>query len=201
MVRRGPKDSLLPNLLPWARTASTRSGFSKPYPSPRDGACAVSLGSTFQCISSLIVKIFFLISRLNLLSFSLQSLPLSLSLHVLVKIHSPAFLQALFRYWKTSVRSSWSLLLSRLNIPNSLSTSLQERCSDDHCGPPLDQLHEVLILRDSDLDAVHQVSWVHSRRGTITSLGLPAVLVWMQPRIWLTSWNASALTAYVELPQ
>ncbi|XP_063182760.1 phospholipase ABHD3 isoform X5 [Chroicocephalus ridibundus] len=38
-------------------------------------------------------------------------------------------MKAPFRYWKAALRSPRSLLFSRLNIPNSLSLSSQERCS------------------------------------------------------------------------
>ena len=78
---------------------------------------------------TLVVKNFFLISNLHLLSFSLKPLPFVLSLHALVKSPSPAFLQAQFKYWMVVVRSPHRLLFSRLNSPNSLSLSSQQRCS------------------------------------------------------------------------
>ncbi|NXW03176.1 LTN1 ligase, partial [Fregetta grallaria] len=43
---------------------------------PRDGASTASLGNMFQCFTTLIVKKIFLISSLNLPSFSLKPLPL-----------------------------------------------------------------------------------------------------------------------------
>ena len=46
----------------------------------RDGASTTSLGNHFQCLSSLTVKDFFLISELNLHSLSLKPFPLVLSL-------------------------------------------------------------------------------------------------------------------------
>ncbi|KAK4822238.1 hypothetical protein QYF61_011879 [Mycteria americana] len=55
-----------------------------------NGASTTSLGNLFQCLTTLIVKNFFLISSLNLPSFSLKPLPLVLSLHALVKSPSPA---------------------------------------------------------------------------------------------------------------
>jgi len=74
------------------------------------------------------VKNFCLISILNLPSLSLKPLLLVLSQQALLKIFSPSFLEALFRYWKAAVRSPHSLLFSRLNSPNSLGLSSQERC-------------------------------------------------------------------------
>ena len=69
-------------------------------------------------------KKFFFISNLNLPAFSLKLLPLVLSQQALLKTLSPSF-----KYWKAARRSPWSLLFSRLNSPNSLSLSSQERCS------------------------------------------------------------------------
>jgi len=43
----------------------------------RDGASTTSLSNLGQCFTTLIVKYFFLIFSLNLLSFSLKPLPLS----------------------------------------------------------------------------------------------------------------------------
>jgi len=53
-----------------------------------------SLGNLGQAITTLTGKNFFLLSSLNLPSFSLKPLPLVLSLHALVKSPSPALLQA-----------------------------------------------------------------------------------------------------------
>jgi len=58
----------------------------------REGAVTASLGSLGQGLTTLTVKNFFLILNLNLPSFSLKPLPLVLSLHVLTKTPSPAFL-------------------------------------------------------------------------------------------------------------
>ena len=109
----------------WAVTPSNGPGCSKPHPTwpwtlSRSGASTTSLGNLFQCLTTLRVKTFFLMSNLNLPSFSLNSLPLVLSLYALVKSPSPAFLCATFRYWKAAAQSAWS---HRLNIPNSLSLS------------------------------------------------------------------------------
>jgi len=60
----------------------------------REGAATASLGNLCQCLTTLMMKNFFLISHLNLPSFSLQPFPLVLSLHTLVKSPSPSFLWA-----------------------------------------------------------------------------------------------------------
>jgi len=68
----------------------------------REGAATASLGNLGQGLTTLIVKNFFVISNLNLPSFSLELLPLVLSLQGLVKSPSPAFLQALSGRHKVS---------------------------------------------------------------------------------------------------
>ena len=73
-----------------------------------EGASTASLGNL--CFTTLKVKNLFLISNLNLPSFSLKTLPLVLSLHALVKSPSPSFLEAPLMYWKAAIRSSQSLL-------------------------------------------------------------------------------------------
>ena len=57
----------------------------------REGAATTFLGNLGQGLTALTVKNFFLISSLNLPSFSLKPLPLVLSLQALVKSPSPAF--------------------------------------------------------------------------------------------------------------
>jgi len=57
----------------------------------REGAATASLGNLCQCLNTLTVKNFFLVSNLNLPSVSLKPLPLVLSLHALVKSPCPAF--------------------------------------------------------------------------------------------------------------
>jgi len=49
----------------------------------REGAATASLDNLGQCFTTLMVKNFFLISHLNLPSFSLELFPLVLSLHTL----------------------------------------------------------------------------------------------------------------------
>jgi len=62
----------------------------------REGA-ATSLGNLCQCLTMLIVKNLFPISKLKLYSFSLKLLPFVLFLQALVKSLFPTFLQAPFK--------------------------------------------------------------------------------------------------------
>ena len=82
-------------------------------------ASITDLGNMFQCFTTLN---FFLISNLNLSSFTL-------SYYNRHTEKSPYFLETPFRYWKTVIRSPQSLLFSRLNNPNFLSLSSQGKCS------------------------------------------------------------------------
>ena len=65
----------------------------------REGAPTASLGNLFQGLTALIVKTFFLISNVNLPSFSLKSLPLVLSLRALMKNTSPSFWRETFSHY------------------------------------------------------------------------------------------------------
>ena len=56
----------------------------------RDGASPASLGILFQCLITLIINNFLLVSNLNLPFFSLKLLSLVLSLQDLVKCYSPS---------------------------------------------------------------------------------------------------------------
>ena len=67
---------------------------------------------------------FLLTSKLNLPCLSLKPFPLVLSLSTLINSHSPSCLYVPFKYWKATMRSPWSLLLSKLNKPSSLNLSL-----------------------------------------------------------------------------
>ena len=66
-----------------------------------DGASITPLGSLFQCLTTLSVKNVFLISILNLSSFSLKSFSLVFSQQTLLKSLSPSLLQFPFGYWNT----------------------------------------------------------------------------------------------------
>ena len=89
----------------------------------RDGASTTSLGNMLQCVTNLWVKNFLLISNLNLPCLSLKSFPFVLSLSTLVNSHCPSCFYAPFKYWKATMRSSQSLLFSKLNKPSSLNLS------------------------------------------------------------------------------
>jgi len=105
-----------------------RAASSLALSTAREGAATASLGSLGQCFTTLMVKNFFPISNLNLPSFSLE--PFALSYHCTPLCKAPLHpscrpLQAL----AAALRSPQSLLFSRLNSPNSLSLSSEERCS------------------------------------------------------------------------
>jgi len=95
----------------------------------RNGAYTSFLGNLCQCLTILTVKTFFLMSNLNLLSFSLNTLLLVLSPPTLSKSLSHSFPQLPFRYWNAAIRSPQSLLFSRLNFINSPTTSSTSRVS------------------------------------------------------------------------
>ena len=85
------------------------------------------LGQPVQCVTTLWVKNFLLISNLNLPCLSLKPFPLVLSLFTLVNSRSPSCLYTPFKYWKATMRSPQSLLFSKLNKPSSLNLSSLER--------------------------------------------------------------------------
>jgi len=99
-----------------------RAPFSLALNTAREGAATASLGNLGQCLTTLMVKNFFLISNLNLPSFSLELFPLVLSLHTLVKSPSPSFLQGPSGTGSCSQVTPVPSLL-QLNSPNSLSLS------------------------------------------------------------------------------
>ncbi|KAK4831669.1 hypothetical protein QYF61_018636 [Mycteria americana] len=127
----------------------------------RDGDSATSLGSLFQCLTTLSVKKFFLISSLNLPWCNLRPFPLVLSLVTWEKRPTPALLQPPFR--------------ELLNNPSSLS-----RSSQDLCSRPFTSFLALLWTRSST-----SMSLFAEYRGTITSLVLLATLFLIQARMLL----------------
>ncbi|KAK4810366.1 hypothetical protein QYF61_019285 [Mycteria americana] len=113
----------------------------------RDGAPTTSRGNLFQCFTTLIVKKFFLISTLNLPSFSLKPLPLVLSQQALLKSCNkvstePSLLQA------EQPQLSQPFFIGEVFHP-----------SGHLRGPPLDPLQQICVfpvLRTPELDAVLQ---------------------------------------------
>lgn len=98
-------------LLPLDRGAQSLSRLA--MKTSRHGAFITSL-DLFQCLRPLILKGFYIQSKS---SFSLKLLLLVLSAQDPVK-SSPAYPKT-FRYWKGTLRSAQSFLLSRLNSPSS----------------------------------------------------------------------------------
>ena len=104
----------------------------------RDGVSTTSIGNLFQYLTTLVVEVF-LISSLNLPSFSLKPCPLVLSQHTSLKSRFSSSSWPLFRYRRTTTKSLQSLFFSRLNSPplsarklhatHSLSQQTQSRIS------------------------------------------------------------------------
>jgi len=144
------------------QTRLPRAPSNRALNTARQGAATASLGSLGQCFTTFMVKNFFLISNLNLPSFSLEPFPLVLSLYTLRKapLHpSCRPLQALKGCYKVTPESS--LLQAeqpQFSQPVLIGKVLQP--SDHLCGPPLDPLqhiHVLLMLVAPELDAVLQV--------------------------------------------
>ncbi|KAK4829425.1 hypothetical protein QYF61_004300 [Mycteria americana] len=114
----------------------------------RDGASTTSLGNLCQCFTTLIITNVFLISSLNLPSFSIKPLSLVLSQQALLKSCNkvspePFILQA------EQPQLSQPVLMGEVFQP-----------SDHFCGPPLDlfqQVHVFPVLRTPEVDAILQV--------------------------------------------
>ncbi|KAK4828307.1 LOW QUALITY PROTEIN: hypothetical protein QYF61_025319 [Mycteria americana] len=127
----------------------------------RDGVPTTSLGNLFQCLTILILENFFLISNLNLPSFSLKPLTLVLSLHALVKSPSPAFLPPAGTGRLLEGLPEPSLLQAeqpQLSQPVFIGEVLQHPYH--LCGPPLgslQQVHVLLMLGAPQLNTVLQV--------------------------------------------
>ena len=115
----------------------------------RDGASTASWGNPFQCVTTLCVKNFLLISNVKLPCLSLRPLPLVLSLPIVINSHSPSCLYAPFKYWKGTMRSPQSLLFSKLNKSSSpvhffIGEVLQPPAHLS--GPPLDTFQEFHVF-------------------------------------------------------
>ena len=107
MVGRDLTDHLVPAPLPWTGTPSTRvlrAPSNLALNTAREGAATASLGNLFQGLTTLMVKNLFLISNLNLPSFSSEPFPLVLSPHTLVKSPSPSWKPCFKKSLQTSSR-------------------------------------------------------------------------------------------------
>ncbi|KAK4832683.1 hypothetical protein QYF61_025144 [Mycteria americana] len=94
------------------------------YPA-KDGDSTTSLGSLFQCLITLLMKKFFMISSLNLPWCNLSRF--LLSYHLLLRRRNKTHLST--PSFQRAIRSPLSLLFSRLNNPSSLSHSSSDLCS------------------------------------------------------------------------
>ena len=132
-----------------------------------DGTSTTSLGNLFQCLTTLTVKDFFLISSPNLCSLSLKSLTLLLSLQTLLK--SCPLLSCSSPLGIERPLSGQLAAFFRLNSPSSQSVLIGEVLHplDHFCGPPWDalqQIHVPPVVRTPHLDTVLQVR-PHHRTG------------------------------------
>ena len=143
----------------------------------KDGASTISLDNLFQCITTLWVKNLFLLSNLNLPCLSLKPFPLVLSLAPPMGC-SPSCLYAPLKYWKTTMRSPWSLLQAKqAQFPQPFLTGELLQPSGHLSDPPLDPLQQLsvfLILGAPYLDTVLQMGPHKSRIEGDNHLPLPA---------------------------
>lgn len=163
----------------------------------RNGASAAALLPMFQCFNTLIVNNFFLVSSLNLPSFSYRRLPLVLLLRGLLRSLTPPFLQAPFRYWKATIQSLWSLLFS-IWPPPSLSACLCRRGAPSLWSSlwPSWGLTPACPCPSCAGGPRHGCStwWGVSpeQRGSTVSLTLLPTLLLMQHRVFLAFWAPAA---------
>ena len=174
----------------WIRLS--RALFSLILNVSEDGA-SISLGNMFRCFPIIIVKIFFIISNLNLPFSRLKPFHLLLSQQILLK--SLSFLIAL--------PSGTGLLL--LGLPRAFSSpgwtaSALSACLcredvpffDHFCGPSLDVLQQlsaspVLHISTSGHSTPGEVSPVHSRRDeSPPSICWPSFFWWSSGYSWLS---------------
>ncbi|KAK4824615.1 LOW QUALITY PROTEIN: hypothetical protein QYF61_016921 [Mycteria americana] len=134
------------------------------------GDLTTSLGSLFQCLTTLSVKKLFLISNLSLPWHNLRTFPLVLWLDIWEKRPTPTSLQPPFR----------------LNNASSLSCS-----SSDFCSRPFTSFTALLWTRSSTSMSLLCGLTSAKYRGTITSLVLLATLFFIQARMplaFLATW-------------
>jgi len=93
----GPSPLAKKMLFPLLQTMSRSATSTRVVNPSRDGDPTTSLGSLFQCLTTLSVKTFFLISNLNLPRRSLRPLPLVLSLVTWERRPAPASRRPPFR--------------------------------------------------------------------------------------------------------
>ncbi|KAK4811189.1 hypothetical protein QYF61_019820 [Mycteria americana] len=94
-----------------------------------DGASTASLGNLFQFLTTLIINNFFLMSNLNLPSFSLKPLPLVLSLQALDACPSFYFLCISFLHFSLTRRSLLSHAGLLPSLPDFLHMGIESSCA------------------------------------------------------------------------
>ena len=111
-------------------------------------------GQLVPVLTSLTVINFFLMSNLNLRSFSSKPLSLVLSQQTLLKNLSIFFLQPPFRYQKAALRPPWRILQAKQpQLPWPVLTEEVFHPLDHFCGPPLSILQEVHIWMQWRVDS------------------------------------------------
>ena len=115
----------------------------------RDGDSTTYLGSLFQCLTTLSVKKFFLISNLNLPWLNLRPFHLVLSPVTSEKRPTSFLLYTPFRYWRRAIRSPLNLLFPQIKQPQFLQSLLIGhilQALHKPCCPPLDLLQHLNVL-------------------------------------------------------
>ena len=100
----------------------------------KHGASTTSLGNLSYCLISLIVKSFFLISNLNLLSFSLKPFPLVLSQQTLLKslcsfLYTPSWIFLILQPQSTLTGRAQYRQVSRIWWARSVGSTLTKHSS------------------------------------------------------------------------
>ena len=158
----------------------------------RDGASTTSLGNLYQCLTIPNSKEFLLYIQSKSTLFQFEAITPCPITTGPCKRSLSSLLVAPFKYWKASLRSPRSLFFSRLNSPNSLSFSSQQRCS----SPPIIAMASsgpaptapCLSCAEGSRGGRRDSRGVLTRaeqRGRIPSPALLATLLGMQPRTWL----------------
>jgi len=134
------------------QTRLLRAPSSLAWNTSREGAVTASLGSLFQCLTTFTVKNVFLVSSLP--SFSLNPLPLVLSLHTVFLVGRLQVLQD-----HNKVPPDSSLLQAEQPYLSQLFLTPEVLQPSDHFYGLLwlQQLHAFPVLRGPELDTVLQV--------------------------------------------
>lgn len=108
------KDHPSPTPLQWAEPWAVRPGAQSPILPDlehlRNTHPTTSPWNLSQCFATLTIRMFFIISSLDLPSFSLKRFSFVLSQQTLIRSLFSSFFQPPFRYWKNTIRSPQSII-------------------------------------------------------------------------------------------